>query len=178
MKHIATISLLFSLFMLYTQCNKDDDTWGAMSAVKDGISWKAKPYCQNSFLDDQLLDFTSQVLSVEGYLREDLNFASIPKKQGVYKLAAYDPTTFGGQGRKQCTATYSTYTGDGQGEGLYTVTPVDTVSYLEITKVSDKTLEGKFAATLLLTANSKSLYPYLKDTIVFTEGYFFTEIKD
>ena len=178
MKQIADFSLLFSLFMLHTQCNKNNDNWGEMSAVKDGVEWKAEPYCKNSLLDGQLLDFTSQVLSAEGYLREDLNFASIPKKRGIYRLASYDPTTFGGPERMHCTTTYNTYTGDGQGEGLYTVTTVDTVSYLEITKVSDKTLEGKFSATLLLAANSKLLYPYLKDTVIFTDGHFSTEIKD
>ncbi len=49
---------------------------------------------------------------------------------------------------------------------------------MEITKVNDKTLEGKFSATLLLTADSKLLYPYLKDTVIFTDGYFSTEIDD
>lgn len=178
MKQIAYFTFLLLLFILHTRCNKDDNGLGEMLAIKDGMTWKAKPYCQNSLLDEQLLDFTSQVLSVEGFLREDVNFASIPKKNGIYKLAAFDPTTFGGPERKHCTTTYSTYKGDGLAEGLWTVAPDDTISYLEITKVNDKMLEGKFAATLLLTADSKFYYPYLKDTVIFTDGYFFTEIKD
>ena len=178
MKQIASFSLLLLLFMLHTRCHKDDESQEKMSAVKDGIAWKANPHCQNSNLDEQLLDFGSQVLSPEGYLREELAIVSVPKKIGFFNLAEFDPIISGGPDRKQCTVFYGTLTGDGQAEGVYTISPSDTVSYLEITKVNDKTLEGKFSATLLLTADSKLLYPYLKDTVIFTDGYFSTEIDD
>jgi hypothetical protein len=178
MKKVAFFSLLFSLFIFHIHCNKEDETWGALSAVKDGVAWKAKSYCRDSNLDNQLLDFTSIFLSTGGALQEDISFISVPKKTGVYKLASFDPATYGGSGRKQCTAVYGTIVRGDLAEGLWTAAPDDTISYLEITRISEKTLKGKFAATFLLTANSKMHYPYLKDSVVFTDGYFFTEIKE
>ena len=175
MKPTAYFAALFLLIaLLFVQCNKDD-TWGDASALKDGATWNAMPNSRDSGIDDQLFDISSEVLSQEGFLREELSFFSVPKKAGFYKLAEFDSKIFA-TARKQCTVGYSTYAGDGQAEGNYTIAKGDSIAFLEITEVCGKKIKGKFSATLLLTEDSKMFYPYLKDTVVFTDGFFHTKL--
>ncbi|GEM_PF-2400186 len=174
-KFFSAFLLLFMLFLL-TQCNKDDDTWGDFTVNKDGNRWTGDPRSYDSKLGGTWFDISNDGFNEQGFKREEFSFASVPKEEGRYQLAEFDPLIFG-TGRKPCTVTYNTYTGDGQAEGIYTIAKGDSVSFLEITEVSGRKIKGNFSAVLLLTEDSRMFFPYLKDTVVFTDGTFHTKLN-
>lgn len=163
--------LCFGLLLLVLSCDNDafGPYWGKASANKDGAEWKGE--IRGIQLND-LMALTMHRLTPEGYLREDLYISSIPKEVGVHTIPQTDTL----RTYQFVTAKYFTFEDDGDViEGVYYV-DASADNFIEIESIKRGVYKGTFQVRLFVLPDSKASFPYLPDTVSFTNGKFKTKI--
>ena len=172
--------ILISIFLSEASCKKnitDNDYWGYVSAQKNGENWSAKiraginTHFQNKF--DILIDRFSDPETMV----ESLEFENIPKSVNRYRLFKRDYTT-----SDSSKSTAADYTLGADGDvicDIYSVDESDSINnYIQIDNfdVNTNEVKGRFSLKLLIFRLPKcnNMAP---DTIIFTNGNFYTKVN-
>jgi hypothetical protein len=177
MKAFIKLSFCFTGFFLLITilhgCDNDPlqggPYWGTASANKNGVHWNGKIRGSEQ---NGMIGITIDKHSSQGFLREDLFMDRIPKFVGTYSIPKTDTLRI----HNHPTSNYFTLQDDGDVlQGVYYVDPNST-SFVELKSLQGDFFEGSFEVVFLVDPESKNRYPFLPDTVRFTNGKFRTRI--
>lgn len=167
--------VLFISVLIFISCNKNDlpqEYWGESSAEKNNLCWSGYPVAGVSNINDKLY-VESNVYSKEKYHRELLCIFKIPCSIGKFRIndtEVRDIDNITG-------ADYITSVEDGDVMGdAYKISPTDSLSWIEITKIDDDEIWGNFDITFVRDTFFTISAPDIPDTIIFKNGTFHTKI--
>jgi hypothetical protein len=172
--------LLLIFLLLFTSCNKDDDSlpyWSKISAQKNGKLWETKAEAYFHIIENtQLFSINAYSFDKNGEITEVLSFVNFPVKIGSHLLSIrnYNLIT----DYKYAGYTYSTSGSDVVGDRLYVNKEDDNfINFTTIDTINFK-LKGNFQVTFVSDINDPIENENLPDTIRFTKGEFCVNIKD
>jgi hypothetical protein len=173
MIHVRFLLAIFGLLLI--QCRKENIAYyrGIATANLNGQRWTAKVHMAPNPQNDNFFDIIIDRYNSEGFLRESLfifEFKLMPGPQKIYRADARDSIYVAG-------CNYFTLTDDGDVLcDAYNVSVSDTLfNHITLAKTNHptRTVAGKFDLRLIIDQVPKC-NAAAKDTLVFTNGSFFT----
>lgn len=173
-KKVIRFFVFIGLFSFAFSCynhslEQEGPYWGKFSSTKNGEYWTGRP---RGIQQDQLLTILADRYNQAGLLRESIAIRRIPMSPGDYKIPFTDTLNI----HNTPTASYYTLQDDGDViEGVYYVQP-NVANFVSIQSINNGVYKGTFGITLIILPSRKAAYPYLPDTVKFSNGQFETKI--
>lgn len=169
--------------MIFISCGKQDELpslnreyWGSASALQDDKEWN--PYIialrQRSPRDTNNISILLDLYNEYNVYRQGLVIGNIQKRIGVQEVVSCDH-----QNLDVITSSFLTIIDDGDVLGDHWCIIQDSTNYVEITKVQNDVIEGKYELTFYRDSEkNRPITSSLPDTLTFRNGTFITHIVD